>query len=412
MKKLLVPQSGIVVIALVVSIGLFSTGCKKEEGTTGPPPGGGLTANPSSITVQAGQQANATISGGTQPYSIQTAPNTSIATATITGATLTVAGVAAGSTSVIVRDNLGANTVAVSITVTTGGGGGYGSGTISSTSTTQGNLSFTGQGVWPVGAGPSVIAVYDTVRNGLQILGYQQVSGRNYSFILVQFLAPGGVSARTYTVTDSTAGVLIATNVDTNRADTLGFAAISGTITVSSVSGTNVVGSFSVSAIRRSDLTTASFTGSFNVTYVHGRAVLDTGRGGGTASLTLNGAGFTNQTFNLSRAYSFYQSGITGVGAQRVAAGDSVYLVITFPGSTTGTFSWIDTSGVFLARNTPGSRRSFFSQPGSGTTVVSAYGSVNGNVVGTFSGKLYEFTGAVLDSVTVTNGAFTAARVQ
>lgn len=265
-------------IALAISIGLFSTGCKKEAGTTEPPPSGGLTANPSSISVQAGQQATATISGGTQPYSIQTAPNTAIATATIAGATLTVAGVAAGSTSVTLRDSSGANTVTVPITVTTTGGGGYGSGTISSTSATQGSLSFSGQGVWPAGAGPSVVAVYDTVRNGLEILGYQQVSGRNYSFIALQFRTPGGVSARTYTIGGDSDFILIATNVDTSRSvDSLGFAAVSGTITVSSVSGTNVVGSFSVSAIRRSDLTTASFTGSFNVTYVRGRAVINTG---------------------------------------------------------------------------------------------------------------------------------------
>lgn len=38
MKKLL---QTLIVIALVVSIGLFSTGCEKEEGPTGPPPGVG-----------------------------------------------------------------------------------------------------------------------------------------------------------------------------------------------------------------------------------------------------------------------------------------------------------------------------------------------------------------------------------
>lgn len=78
----------------------------------------------------------------------------------------------------------------------------------------------------------------------------------------------------------------------------------------------------------------------------------------------------------------------TAISAQRIVAGDTVYLFISFPGNSTGTFPWADTSGVFLARNTPGSRRSFISLPGSGLTVVSAYGSVNGNVVGTFSGKL------------------------
>lgn len=192
MKKLL---GTFVVITLVVSIGLFSTGCK-EEGPTGPP----------------------------------------------------------------------------------AGGGGYGSGTISSTSTTQGNLSFTGQGVLPLGAGPSVVAVYDTVDNGLQILGYQQVSGRNYSFILVSFRTPGGVSARTYTIGGDGAFIFIATNYDTSRsADSAAFMSVSGSITVTSVSGTGVQGTFSINAIRLSPSASATFTGSFNVTYVRGRALFGDG---------------------------------------------------------------------------------------------------------------------------------------
>ncbi|MBA4386189.1 MAG: hypothetical protein C0410_15755, partial [Anaerolinea sp.] len=99
---------------------LFLAGCKKDETPTGGG-GGGLTATPSSMSVQAGQQATARISGGTRPYSIQTQPNTSIATATMSGDTLKVTGVAAGSASVLVRDSSGANTVSVSITVTSGG---------------------------------------------------------------------------------------------------------------------------------------------------------------------------------------------------------------------------------------------------------------------------------------------------
>ena len=277
MKKLL---QALIVIALVVSIGLFFTGCKKDDGSTGPSAGGGLTANPISITVQVGQQATATINGGRQPYSIQTPPTGSIATAAISGATLTVTGVAGGSTSVTVRDSSGANTVAIPITVTTTGGGGYGSGTISSTSTTQGNLSFTGQGVFPIGAGPSVIAIYDTVENGLQVIGYQQVSGSNYNLILLQLGTPGGVSAKIYTIGENNF-IMIGANIDTSQTvESLAFVPISGSITVTSVSGINVVGSFSINnAIRQSDMTFASFTGNFNVTYVRGRAIFGGGDG-------------------------------------------------------------------------------------------------------------------------------------
>jgi hypothetical protein len=196
MKKLL---QALIVIALVVSIGLFFTGCKKDDGSTGPTPSGG---------------------------------------------------------------------------------GRYGSGTISSTSTTQGNLSFTGQGVFPIGAGPSVIAIYDTVENGLQVIGYQQVSGSNYNLIVLQLGTQGSVSAQTYTMGANNSYVLIGANIDTlQTVESLAFVPISGSIMVTSVSGTNVVGSFSVIAIRQSDNTTTQFAGNFNVTYARGRAIFGGGDG-------------------------------------------------------------------------------------------------------------------------------------
>jgi hypothetical protein len=197
----------------------------------------------------------------------------------------------------------------------TGGGGGttYGSGTVTSTSPTQGDLSFTGQGVWPPGAGPSVIAIYDTVQDGLQILGYQRVSGANYSFILAQFLTPGGVSAQSYPIGE-TAQVIVATNIDTNMVDSLGFISFSGSITVTSVSGTTVEGTFSITAIRQSDQTTASFTGTFNVTYVRGLAVINEGGGGGSGSMSYN----SNQgNFSASGPFNPNQTSGTMVGAWR-----------------------------------------------------------------------------------------------
>jgi hypothetical protein len=74
--------------------------------------------------------------------------------------------------------------------------------------------------------------------------------------------------------------VLIGANVDTLQTiESLAFVPISGSITVTSVSGTNVVGSFSITAIRQSDNTTAQFTGNFNVTYARGRAIFGGGDG-------------------------------------------------------------------------------------------------------------------------------------
>ena len=88
-----------------------------------PSPPSGLTANPSSITVQVGQNAQAQISGGTLPYEIQSPPNASIATAIIGGtSTLVINGIGAGTTSVVVRDNsTPVQTLTMPITVISGG---------------------------------------------------------------------------------------------------------------------------------------------------------------------------------------------------------------------------------------------------------------------------------------------------
>jgi hypothetical protein len=124
-------------MAAMVSMTIL--GCKKDDdnksssGGGGGGGGGGLSSAPATVAVQEGNTATNIITGGTQPYAIQTAPNTSIATAVLTGTTLTITGVAAGSTSVIVEDSGSANTVTIPITVTSAGGGGtliFKSGTI------------------------------------------------------------------------------------------------------------------------------------------------------------------------------------------------------------------------------------------------------------------------------------------
>jgi len=66
---------------------------------------GGLSLTPPQITVAVGGSGTVGISGGTPPYTIQTPPNSSIATATLSGSTMTINGVANGSTSLVVRDN-------------------------------------------------------------------------------------------------------------------------------------------------------------------------------------------------------------------------------------------------------------------------------------------------------------------
>jgi hypothetical protein len=123
-------QFGCMLLMMCVTLALVIAGCSNDDNTVNPPPPpAGLASNPASISVQMGQQASSTISGGTQPYNIHTNPDSSIATVALNGATLTVTGVSVGSTAVVIGDNGGSTPITVAITVTTGGGGGGGGST-------------------------------------------------------------------------------------------------------------------------------------------------------------------------------------------------------------------------------------------------------------------------------------------
>lgn len=91
------------------------TGCKKDDAVVTPPTG--FTLNTTSLSVAGAGSANVTVSGGTAPYTIQTGPDTSIATATISGSTITVTGVAGGFTTIVVTDAASAS-LTLKITVT------------------------------------------------------------------------------------------------------------------------------------------------------------------------------------------------------------------------------------------------------------------------------------------------------
>lgn len=145
----------------------------------------------------------------------------------------------------------------------------YGSGTVTAAST-AGSLTFTGTGVYPFQAGPSVLAVYDTsILSGMFfVYGYQQVSGSHYNVAALGWLTPGRVDTGTFT--HPTIFVAAAYNADTTlQADSLVYQSVSGTITVISVNGSNAWGTYSVMA-RKGSAQPIQFTGTFNVTYVVG----------------------------------------------------------------------------------------------------------------------------------------------
>jgi hypothetical protein len=115
-----------------------------------------------------------------------------------------------------------------------------------------------------------VLAVYDTsVGSGVFfVYGYQRVSGPNYNVLALVAFMSGGVHTGTYSYPQIT--VAAAFNADTSlHGDSVAYQSASGSITVSSVSGSNALGSYSVMA-RKGTAPAIQITGTFNVTYVVG----------------------------------------------------------------------------------------------------------------------------------------------
>lgn len=270
------------VLVFAVLISVMENGCKKDDENPVTPGGGGIatfnftTSNQTFTVPSTGGAAKAKLTGGTLPYSITSAPDPGVANAYLSTDTLTVAPVAAGSTSITITDSNPENqdnprVVTIGITVTGGGTGGYGSGTVTDSSTI-GLRSFTGVGAWPPGAGPSVLAVYDTLARTLFMLGYRKVSGTHYDFALVVAVMPTGPATGTYVVGQG-GFFQVGYNsdiVDTTSIDTTSYLAVSGGVTVSTVSGSNVVGRYSGTSSLRGT-TPIPMSGSFNAIFVNGR---------------------------------------------------------------------------------------------------------------------------------------------
>ena len=82
------------------------------------------TTAPVAITIAATGASGAqtyTIGGGTAPYNV-TSDNTNVATASVTGSTMTITGVADGKANILVRDATGTASVTIAVNVATGSG--------------------------------------------------------------------------------------------------------------------------------------------------------------------------------------------------------------------------------------------------------------------------------------------------
>lgn len=149
------------------------------------------------------------------------------------------------------------------------------------------------------------------------------------------------------------------------------------------------------------------------------------GGGGGTysASITLNGDGFVNTTFNgtgsLTVAYGGFSAKdqMTVYAVNCVNAKDTVVIYMTTEGKKTGSFKWVDFDGanlgansVFMVKNND-YMQSWVCTANAGTTNITAFGNVGGVITGTLSGKLQSTASTSAANTVNISGSFSVYRV-
>ena len=128
-----------------------------------------------------------------------------------------------------------------------------------------------------------------------------------------------------------------------------------------------------------------------------------------TATLTLNGSGYTNKSVTLSNGLAEYSVSdtVTAVQFSGKVDNDTLYMAIIFRGNNTGTFSWNDETGIILYKSTSTGYYTYLGIS-QGTSTVSTYGSVGNKVEGNVNGKLIEASSLAEINIT---GNFSAARI-
>jgi hypothetical protein len=128
-----------------------------------------------------------------------------------------------------------------------------------------------------------------------------------------------------------------------------------------------------------------------------------------TATLTLNGAGYTNKSVTLGNGIAGYSISdtLTAVQFSGKVDNDSLYFSVVFKGNQTGTINWNDENGAIIYRTTS-SGNYFYIGITQGTTTVSSYGAVGGKIEGTLSGKLIEASSLAELNI---SGSFSAVRL-
>jgi hypothetical protein len=239
-----------------------------------------LTVTPASVSLSSGTSTTVSIAGGTAPYSITAQPLNTIAAASISGGSLTINAIQAGTTSLKISDaSAPAQTKVLSITVRSDTG-----------FTTAGNLSFSyasssGQSTpfeangvfYNIRAGYSGVGayIYPGTPAKLIILAYKDFSQISADLVSLTINDNGAIGTGTYpfgsTAAKNAAG-FYKINANLNDTSRMGYMFSSGTLTVTSYSGTSISGTFSGNAydILNASTTISILNGKFTVPVISG----------------------------------------------------------------------------------------------------------------------------------------------
>ncbi|HLF15600.1 MAG TPA: hypothetical protein VI932_12000 [Bacteroidota bacterium] len=179
-------------------------------------------------------------------------------------------------------------------------------------------IGFSGPGAWPP-SGTGVIARMDTAGSILQIAGYRQTAGKpagpagpepRFNFLYLEISDTGLISTRTYLPGEA----MLGRDIPLSDLDSLGYAGVTGSVTLTSVTMERIAGTFFGSGMRQSDSAMISIAGgSFDVPYGRGLfSFEDTGSSGGDIRISV-GTG-------VVPAYEWEGGPVYAVGVTRVGA--------------------------------------------------------------------------------------------
>lgn len=240
-----------------------------------------FTLSTTAVSLPAGGSTTVTLSGGMPPYTIKTVPANSVATAAFNSGSLIITAVDAGSTSLTIADNsVPVQTKSLAITVTSSGG-----------FTTAGTLSlsyflgltsgsFSANGIfYNIRAGYSGAGAFSYPGSSSKIIvyAYKDYSQVSADIVSLTITNPGSVTISDYSFAStavSNAAGFYKMNASLNDTSRTGFMMSSGTLKVTSFSGTSISGTFSGTAydVLNSVTTMTVSNGQFTVPVISGLA--------------------------------------------------------------------------------------------------------------------------------------------